>query len=100
MLFSLYSRTLSTWRDLNFVTPKFKNPCEFGKVRFQGNCNTLNGEEACKEYQKIIGRKVHLVVDPTSLQLACLDEDGQDKCANNCCIGSSRYRYCNKSAQQ
>ncbi|KAL7022419.1 hypothetical protein ACKWTF_012237 [Chironomus riparius] len=79
-----------------------KNSCDFGKVRFQDSCSTLNGEEGCKEYQKIIGRKVHLVVDPTTLQLTCRDEDDQFKCANNCCIGSTRFYYgkCDNSGRQ
>jgi len=43
------------------------------------------------DYQKILGRKVHLVVDPTTLQLTCRDEDDQYKCENNCCIGGKQH---------
>lgn len=67
-----------------------KNECPLGHVFFNNNCYPLNREDGCKEYEKIIGRKVYLYVNPTTLQLGCLDSEEQYICANNCCKGSLR----------
>lgn len=68
------------------------NPCKHdGYVPFQNRCQKLNERNGCEDYEKLLGRKVQLVVDPTSLQLTCRDEDDKFRCANFCCIGSQRY---------
>lgn len=70
-------------------TPKcVKNECPNGEVFFKNSCYPLNEEKACGKYQNLIGRKVYLVVNPTTLQLNCLDIDEKFVCSGGCCIGS------------
>ncbi|KAG5670961.1 hypothetical protein PVAND_001190 [Polypedilum vanderplanki] len=80
------------YKDENSSIPKcVLNPCKRdGYVYFQNRCYALNGEEGCENYKKLIGRKVILTVDPTTLQLQCRDEDDKFKCENSCCKGGLR----------
>lgn len=67
-----------------------KNECKNeNEVLFNNKCYKLNEEEGCKRYSKLIGRKVLLVVDPTTITLSCRDEDDYFKCANDCCKGKT-----------
>lgn len=67
-----------------------ENQCPPGFVRFKNYCYQLNGEDACSDYVNLLGRPVFLVVNPTTLQLNCLDGDDKFVCAGGCCKGSQQ----------
>lgn len=66
------------------------NECPNGKVLFKNQCQQLHSKEACWDYQKLIGKDVFLVPDPTTLKLTCADYDFDYDCVDKCCRGSKR----------
>lgn len=63
-----------------------QNECHGNTVMYNGQCQSLDGEKGCEEYKKIAdNRKVFLTVNPTTLELACIDETENFVCNNGRC---------------
>lgn len=62
-----------------------KNDCGLNEVFFNGACEKLDEEEGCSHFAKIVPRKLYLIVNPSSNELACIDESVNIICVNDCC---------------
>lgn len=64
-----------------------KTVCRTNEVFFNGHCQELEKHQGCEMYKNLVPRKLILTVDPTTLELACIDESEDVVCTHQCCKG-------------